>query len=85
MDGEHGREAAEDCNQREGAQAGDAAGGVFALQAHQEAQQQCDSQLLKARFHQSKCSTIRRMGGRETGIPGPGDLPQPPDGARMTP
>ena len=38
MDGQHGRNAAEYRDQREGAHAGDAGGGVFPLQSNQQAQ-----------------------------------------------
>ena len=51
MVGQHGRDAAEDRNQREGPHAGHAAGGVFPLQADQQSEQDRNSQLLKHRLH----------------------------------
>ena len=65
MLGQHGRDAAQHRHQREGAHAGHPAGGVLALQADQQAQQDGDAQLLKSRFHQGILA-YSRLGGNST-------------------
>ena len=61
LGGQHGRDGAEDGNQREGSHSSEPTGGMLPLQSDQQAQQQRNSQLLKHRFHDKKCST--RSGG----------------------